>query len=180
MIHRATQTANTESNNTHVKKIVLPPIFVPGVNIYKGMMDHITSITSKEHFPTKEITNEAVKVSVTDVESYHKLVNKFRARDIIFFMYQMKHKCAFNVVIRNFHHSINTEEIKEALQNDMFSIGNISNIQNAKTEKPLLLFFVNVELVDEYKNIYELKVLLQHRITAQSFRPRKTVVQYMR
>lgn len=83
------------------------------------------------------------------------------------------------MVLRNLHLSINTDEIKEAPQNEDFSIRNVSNIQNAKTKEPRPIFFVDLEPVGQYKKIYEIEVLLQHRITVESPRPRKTVLQCM-
>lgn len=61
------QADNTNANNSTAKsfkKATLPPISVQGVTSYKGMFDRITQIIPKEHFVTKSIANNAVKINV--------------------------------------------------------------------------------------------------------------------
>ncbi len=76
-----------------------PPIFVQGVTNYKGMVERITQTIPSDHFTTKAIANEAVKLSISDIDSYPKMVKEFRARDIKFFTYQVKSERAFKVVV---------------------------------------------------------------------------------
>lgn len=67
-----------------------PPIFVQGVTNYKGMVQRITQIIPSDHFTTKAISNEAVKLSISDIDSYRKIMKEFHSRDIKCFTYQVK------------------------------------------------------------------------------------------
>ncbi|XKL58995.1 hypothetical protein PGB90_000011 [Kerria lacca] len=66
---------NTTSS---IKKILPPPIFVKGVNNHKAMIDNVLQIIPTEHLSTKSLTNNSVKINVTDIESYRKLTKEFR------------------------------------------------------------------------------------------------------
>ena len=169
-----------DGNTTERKKTPPPPIFVQSVNDYKGMLDRITQTIPKEHFVTKGIANDAVRININEVDSYRKLIKEFRARDIKFFTYQIKAERAFKVVVRNLHHSIKPEDIKQELQEKGFSVRNVVNIRHSRTKNPLPLFFVDLDPVGEFKSIYEVKALLQHRVTIESPRPRREIVQCMR
>ncbi|XKL61541.1 hypothetical protein PGB90_008598 [Kerria lacca] len=138
---REAGTSEMEIQVKRNRKITPPPIFVQGVTNYKGMLDRITKTIPQDSFQTKTIANDAVKISVLEVENYRKLVSVFRARNIKFFTYQLKSERAFKVVIRNLHSSINPDEIKEALQSVGFVVRNV-------TKNPLPLYFVDLEPTD--------------------------------
>lgn len=130
---------------TTIKKTTPPLIFVQGVNNFKGMLENVSKIISKDHFITKSITNETVKISVFDVDSYRKLVKKFRESNVSFYTYQIKNERAFRVVIRNLHHSSDPNDIKSALAREGYKVRNVSNIRHHKFKDPLPLFFVDLE-----------------------------------
>lgn len=144
------------------------------------MLDRITQILPKDHFTTKAIANEAVKIDVTEVDSYRKLVKEFRAREIKFFTYPIKADRAFKIILRNLHHSVGHEEIKEALQNEGAAVRNVINIRHARTKDPLSLSFIDLEPIGDYKKVREVKGLLQHRVTIESLRPGREIEQCTR
>ena len=73
------QSGNTNGINV-TKKVNPPPIFVQSVNSYKGMLENIAKIIPKD----QAMANDGVKISVTEIDSYHKLVKEFRERGILF------------------------------------------------------------------------------------------------
>lgn len=180
LVPDVTMSGDTDPTLLTVKRITPPPIFIQSVSNYKGMIDRIMQTIPNQQFATKAIANNGVKISVNEVDSYRKLVKEFRLREIKFYTYQIKSERAFKVVIRNLHHSINTDEIKEALQDEGFSVRNVVNIRHRLTKAPLPMFFIDLEPVGDYKKIYDLKILLHHRIIVESPRPRKDVAQCLR
>lgn len=151
------------------KLIVPPPIFVHGVNSFKGMIERINKTILSDSFLMKALANNAVKINIRDVDNYSKLVHEFLARNIKFFTYQIKTDRAFKVVLRNLHHSTQPAEIEKALQTEGFIVRNVSNIwRHHQTKNLLPLFFVDLEPIDGCKKIYELKSLLHLRITVES------------
>ena len=103
-----------------------------------------------------------------------------RTRKIEFFTYQLKTERAFKVVIRHLHHSIDINDIKEALKSEGHEVRSIINIRHWRTKEPLPLFFVSLEPKDNNKEVYDLKVLLHTRIQVESPKPRPDVLQCMR
>lgn len=162
------------------KKAAPPPIIIQGVSDCQAMIKRVTLCIPNDHFQIKALANKAVKVNVTEVDSYRKLVRELKERKIQFFTYQIKAERAFKVVIRNLHPTMDPEEISKAIQEEGYSVRSVSNIRHPRTKDPLPLFFVNLEPTGEFKKIYELKSLLHHRVTIESPRPRKEIPQCMR
>ncbi|XKL67797.1 hypothetical protein PGB90_003288 [Kerria lacca] len=160
---------NTTSS---IKKILAPPIFVKGVNNHKAMIDNVLQIIPTEHLSTKSLTNNSVKINVTDIESYRKLTKEFRHRQVAFYTYQVKSERAFRVVIWGLHQSCTPDEIKEALCEVGYEVRNVANIRHHRTKEPLPLFFVDLEPYDSSKKIYELNTLLHQKVRVESPRPR--------
>ena len=181
----STQLIVTETNeNTPsvitVKKTTPPPIFVQGVNNFKGMLENVSKTIPNDHFITKSIANETVKISIYDVDSYRKLVKEFRKNNVSFYTYQIKNERAFRVVIRNLHYSSDPNDIKSALAREGYEVRNISNIRHHKSKDPLPLFFVDLEPTDNCRKIYDLQFLLHQKIKVESPRPQRIIIQCQR
>lgn len=168
------------TNDDSVKKITPPPIFVKGVEDFKGMMERITKTIPVEHVTTKSLANKAVKIIVSDVESYRKLVKEFRSRGVAFHTYQLKSERAFRVVLRGIHQSCSTDDIIKAINDLGYSVRNVANIRHHQTKDPLPLFFVDLEPAENNSTIYDLRSLLNQSIKVESPRPRKDVIQCQR
>lgn len=162
------------------KKISPPPIFLQGVNNYKSMLDNISKIIPKEHFITKTMANDAIKINIFEIDSYRKLVKEFLDRKISFYTYQIKNERAFRVVVRNLHHTNSLEDIKVALQEEGFEVRNVSNIRHFRTKDPLPLFYVDLEPTENCRKIYDLQILLHQKIRVESPHPKKFIVQCQR
>lgn len=174
------ETPIMKNHSDEVKKITPPPIFVKGVEDFKGMMERITTTIPVEHVTTKSLANKAVKIIVSNVESYRKLVREFRNHGVAFYTFQLKAERAFRVVIRGIHQSCSTDDIKKAINDLGYSIRNVANIRHHQTKDPLPLFFVDLEPADNNTTIYELRSLLNQSIKVESPRPRKDVIQCQR
>lgn len=107
-------------------------------------------------------------------------MGELRSKKALFFTYQLKTDRSFKVVIRNLHYSIDIQCIKDELQEKGFAARNVSNIKHWRSKEPLPLFFVELEPTPEAKTIYKLKSLLHTRISVESPRPRREIVQCKR
>lgn len=163
-----------------VKKSTPPPIMVSDVANYKSMMENILRIISAEYVTTKSLANDVVKISVSDIDSYRRLIKDFRNRGITFYTYQIKTERAFRVVIRGLHQTCSPEDIKEALLEIGFEVRNVVNIRHHRTKDLLPLFFVDLEPQEGSKKIYDVKTLLYQKIRVETPRPKTEVTQCQR
>jgi hypothetical protein len=84
------------------------------------------------------------------------------------------------VVIRHLHHSVPTEDIKDELEKNGHKVRNITNIKHRLSKEPLSLFFVDLELQKNNKEIFNQNFLYRTKITAERPRKNNTIIQCMR
>jgi hypothetical protein len=136
-----------------------PPIFVHGVTDYPKMIQALTAIVEAEQYTTKAMANNVIKINVNTVEMYREVVRFMKDSNIIYHTYQLKEDKPYRVVIRNLHHTIPIEYIKEDLQKAGFKVRNITNITHRVTKLPLPMFYVDLEPAGNNKEIYNLRFL---------------------
>lgn len=149
-----------------------PPIFIYGVINFQQMKDNIKTAILESDYKTRALANNTIKINPKNADAYRALVKHLREQKIVFHTYQIKQDRAYRVVLRNIHHSIPTDEIKAALEEQGFNVRNIMNINKRTTETPLNLFFVDLEPADNNKKIYDIQYLLNMKISVEP--PRKT------
>lgn len=68
----------------------------------------------------------------------------------------MKEKRTYRIVIKFFHHSTNTNDIKELLQHEhVHKVRNTITSQHRITKEPLNLFFVNLKPAANKKEVIQ-------------------------
>ncbi len=134
----------TSSNNNEDAKDTsatrtpkIPPIILQDVSSYSKLVREIAAIIPATAFTATTLCSKAVKISANAVEYYRALVKHFRNTNIFFHTYQLKTNCAFKVVLRGLHHSVKVQEIKDALEEENFSVQNVVNIRHHKTKEQL-------------------------------------------
>lgn len=157
-----------------------PPIYIQDVENYPNMLACIETSLGKEEFYCKTFANNNVKVNTKTPDAYRKLVHLLKQNKVAHHTFQPRQERAYRVVIKNLHHSIPTEEIKEALVSKGFIIRNVANLRSWKTKQPLPLYFVDQEPNNNNKNIYNLTHLLGTKINVEAPRKRKEIPQCMR
>jgi DNA-binding HxlR family transcriptional regulator len=101
------------------------------------MIKSIEKDINKEDYQLK-IKNNQVKILPTNPDSYRKLIKLLKTLNAKFLTYQLKQERAFRVVLRNIHHSANSDELKYELQNLGHEVTKISNIRHRITKKPTI------------------------------------------
>ena len=128
------------------------------------MIKYISEVVEEEQYYCKALPKETIKINASTADTYRKLIRKIQEDKIMHHTYQIRDERAYRIVLRNLHHSIPTEQIKEELQNHGHTVRNILNIQHRQTKEPLPLFFVDIEPKVNNKNIYDIEFLCNSRI----------------
>jgi hypothetical protein len=150
-----------------------PPIFIHGVVNYTEMIKRIKAIAEDEHYHTKSLANDTVKINCSTPDTYRKMVQYFKDNNIYHHTYQLKEERAYRIVIKYLHHSTNIEDIKQELYNLGRNVRNIINARNRVTKEPLNLFFVDLEPAENNKDIYSLEAIQNRIITIEPPRTNK-------
>ena len=69
-----------------------------------------------------------VKIVIDTPDNFRKVVKGLKEKKKVFYTYQLKTERAFKVVIQNLHHTIDTEDIKKALEEEGHIARNVVNI----------------------------------------------------
>jgi hypothetical protein len=80
--------------NPNSTKIHKPPIFIHGFINYREMTKRIRAIAKDEHYCTKSLANNVIKIMCVMPETYRKLVKYFKDNNILYHTYQLKEKRA--------------------------------------------------------------------------------------
>jgi hypothetical protein len=94
--------------------------------------------------------------------------------------YQPKEERAYRVVIKYLHHSVDTKEVVEELSSQGHKVRNIINTKQRQTKEPLNFFFVELEPVDNNKDIYKIRKVLNSCVQIEPPRKDKNIIQCMR
>lgn len=177
-------TSSTEPNENSIPKEIKtpapPPIFIYDVADYQAMIKSFVQIIEMNSFHARVLANDKIKISTHTVEAYRKLSSFLRREKIIHHTYQIREERAYRVVIRNLHHSVPIEEIKNELLTHGHRVRNIMNVRHRVTKEPLPMFFVDLEPEINNKRIYDLQYVCNTKITIEPPRKKRGIVQCMR
>jgi len=179
----ADDNANTNNNQTS-KRSRPPPIYLRDAH-NNELVSLLRSKVGNDNFhivPLKRDKFEETKIQVYDEDNYRKLVSLFETTGKHFYTYQLKSSKGLIAVLKGIESDVDVKEIKEALQDFGFEVKNIHNIKNKnKTPQPLFKVELTPECSKCPKNkthpIYELRYLLNRRITVEEERKNKNIPQ---
>lgn len=174
------QSSTSQPSTSQPKPTPPPPVFIHGVLDYQKMRDNISTALQETDYITRTLANNTVKINPKTVDAYRALVQHLRSNNIVFHTYQIKQERAYRVVLRHIHHTIPTSDIKTELEGLGFKVRNIINITSRRNKSPLNLFFVDLEPAENNKRIYELKYLMNMKITVEPPRKSTNIVQCTR
>jgi hypothetical protein len=176
---KTNDTNKPTTNNKQPREQKPPPIYIYGVTNYGEMIKYISEVVEEEQYYCKALPNETIKITTNTADTYRKLIRKIQEDKIMHHTYQIREERAYRIVLRNPHHTIPTDQIKE-LQNQGHTVRNILNIQHRQTKEALPLFFVDLEPKGNNKNIYDIEFLCNSRIRVEAARKKNTIVQCTR
>jgi len=144
-----------------------PPIFVSGVEDLSPLKNLLDEISDKAYI-LKILPNNEVKIQPNLSENYVKIIEELKKRNTEFYTYQSKKDKSYKTVLRHIHPSVSPEEIKTAIEEYNHKVLRITNIRDRYTQKPLPIFFVEIQTNDNNKTIYNIDKLLN---TVVQFEP---------
>ncbi len=156
------------------------PIFVQDVKSYIDMIQDIAKVIPSDGFSATTLRNETIKILPKTVGFHRTLTKYFQANNMRHYTYQLKQDRAFKVVLRGLHSSVAEADIKEAIEEQGFTVRSVSIIRHHRTKEPLPLFFANLEPVSGVKIIYDTQYLLHTKVKFESPKPRFDPVQCRR
>lgn len=169
-----------ESEGVLSTKQVVPPIILPDVVNVPEMTTCLNTAISQEEYQLKSLNNNKIKIIPASPEAYRKIIQHLSKSNYIYHTYQLKHERAYRVVLRNIHHSVDTDDIKLAINAYGHNVRNIHNIRHKYTKDPLPLFFIDLEPQSNNKEIFNINRLLNSVVKFEPPHMKKEIVQCKR
>lgn len=113
---------------------------------------------------TLKINNNQVTILQTNPDTYRKLTKLLKTLNANFHTFQLKQERPFRVVLRNVHHSANIDELKFELLKHGHEVINVSNRRHRISKNPLSLFFIDLKLKPNNKQIYNINRLMNSAV----------------
>jgi hypothetical protein len=98
-------------------------------------------------------------------------------RNTQFHTYKPKEERTYRVVLKNMHYSIDPEEIKIEIAKLGHKVSNIWNVKHYLTKQPLSMFFVDLLLAPNNKEIFNVEFLQQCKIRFEPPRHSRNIAQ---
>ena len=134
---------NTEINEPSPPPPLPPPIFLTSPINFITLCKNLEQITKTEGFLCKS-NSKNIKINLYSASSYRAAITLFNENKLEYHTYQTHEEKSYRVVIRNLHHTIPTDYIKEEIENHGFMVKNVTNILKSQSKEPLPLFFVDL------------------------------------
>lgn len=159
-----------------------PLIYIREVNNFSLLCKELEKRIGKNNFSCKTLKNQ-ISVKTNSPDGYRATVKYLTEKKALFHTYQMVADKPIRVVIRNLHPSIPPNDIKEALEEEGYSVKNVTpvlgkRLNSTQQREPLPLYFVDLDNADpKSKEIYSLKTLLYTRVKVEEPHKRQELIQ---
>jgi hypothetical protein len=153
-----------------------PPIFVYGVKNISPLVQLLEQVAHSQ-YEIKALSNDQVRIKPTTAEHYRIIIKALADKQTDFHTYKLKEEKGYKVVLKNMHHSISTEDIKEEIEKLNHKVANIWNIKHYRTKLPLPMFFVELRPAPNNKDIFNIEFLQQCRIKFEPPRQTRNIAQ---
>ncbi|GFV65791.1 uncharacterized protein TNCV_651141 [Trichonephila clavipes] len=148
-----------EENNETVPPKPKPPLPIH-LKIKKNIRDQLKSIYQKFPDITNKSLGEFIKLIINDIEEYHALTNFLEEdKDFEFFSLKPKPIKPIKIVIKGLPIFTKTHEIQSDLEEEGFTIENVSQLISKKTKTTLPFFQVTLLRNANNKKIFDLKTV---------------------
>lgn len=153
-----------------------PPIFVTRVGCISPLHDLLEKV-AKDGYETKLFGREQVKIQPKTSENYTEIVQALTEKKTEFHTYQNRQERSFRVVLKNIHHSTDSQVIKNEIEKHGHIVTNVCNIRQRHTKDPLPMFYVELKPQENNKDIYTLKTINSSQINFEPPRPKRDIPQ---
>lgn len=171
----------TESEPTSKKQSKPPPIILYGIQDVNKLTELLETTAQKSQFSYKIVNKNQLRMNVTDIETYKKVITLIRENGLIGHTFNRKDNRPYRIVIRNLHPTTPISIIKEEIQSTGNTVtGEIINAKFGPDKKPTSTFFVNLLPGPNNKAVKELKYIYHQSIVIEDPKKRKSIVQCQR
>jgi hypothetical protein len=153
------QHGETEGDTKHDRKVPAPPpIYVPGITNTQRLTAIIEQVLNRLNY-TLKIINDTIKMKTNKLEYHKTIIDILKEKKVEFHTYQPWQQRAYRVVIRNLHHSVQQELVREDIERMEHKIRNLWNIRHRVSGNPLSLFFLDIEPAANNSEIFHIEYL---------------------
>lgn len=169
-IQNTNKTSTPEQTDNTLKREKMPPInvFVEDIKQIINVLKHSCRITN---FQTKRIHNTKSCIQLYTREDYNNVLNKLKSCGVQLFTYTPKQDKTKTFVLKGLGHSDTTEDIKDALLEEISStnyklnIAKVSRFSSADNPKQIPFFIVQITQESSSSDLLKIKALLHRQIT---------------
>lgn len=133
---------------------------------FQGLCTKLIELIGVDNFICKS-TIDRLKIQTKHPESYRATIQLLKENKTEYHTYQLKEDKPLRIVIRNLHLSTKTETIKEELLFRNFNVRQVTNVLHKNSKVPLPLFFIDLEPVEKFKEIFLLQNLLHTKVKVE-------------
>lgn len=167
---------NTETIESPPPPPPPPPIFLTSPIDFISLCKNLEQITKTEGFLCKS-NSKNIKINLHSASSYRAAITLFNENKLEYHTYQTHEEKSYRVVIRNLHHSIPTDYIKEEIEKHGFLVKNVTNIRKSQSKEPLPLFFVDLNPSPNNQDIFMINNICFSKVKFEAPHIRRDLVQ---
>jgi len=167
---------NTEVNESPPPPPPPPPIFLTSPIDFITLCKNLEKITKTEGFLCKS-NSKNIKINLHSASSYRAAITLFNENKLEYHTYQTHEEKSYRVVIRNLHHTIPTDYIKEEIEKHGFMVKNVTNILKSQSKEPLPLFFVDLNPSPNNQDIFKISNICFTKVKFEAPHIRRDLVQ---
>lgn len=150
-----------------------PPIFLYGIENFQDMRQMIETSITKEEYTYKTVRGKQTIINTNTIEAHKKVLQTIREANLIHHTFPSREERSFRVVLKGIHPTdLDENFLTEELKTHGHIVKKVVGMKNKKTNKPLPIHFVNLELKNNNKNIYDVKYLHNVRINFEPVKNR--------
>jgi hypothetical protein len=164
-----TDTVANPSHSTDRSVSIAPPIYISDIANFLTFKDNLTEITGPNGFTCKSTSSHLI-VRPNGVQNFNEIVTYLKETNASFHSFRPRCLRLYKIVIRNLHHTTLSGDISVALSEERYSVKRIHNLK--KNNRPLPIFFVDLDHNENNNQIYNIKSLFNTKIVIK--KPNKT------
>lgn len=173
------QAGNPETTDQPTEPQKPPPLFVASVKDINPLTSVLNNV-AKDNFILRIVNFEEVKIQAKTAQAFDAIVDELKKKNTEYHSYQKKQDRPFRVVLKNIHSSSDIEALKEELTTLGHQVINITNIQHRITKTKLSMFYINLKVAPNNKDVYNIEFLLNTKIKFEAPNKKREIPQCTR